>query len=90
MFLFLHPQDHPAKRNISAERTQHVLPGQRGRLCNVPQMEGEQGQGTRVWRNHQVSGDAEKHMHTDRQQNIGRQKPTMLKCLKIAVLPASM
>ena len=47
-------QDHPAQRHLPPERAQHLLPGQRGRVRHVPQVEGQQGQGQRVHRDHQV------------------------------------
>lgn len=49
-------QDHPAQCDLSAERAQHLLPSQRGRLRHVPQVEGQQGQGPRIRGDHQVNG----------------------------------
>lgn len=59
------PQDHPAQRHLAAERTQHILPSQRGRLCDVPQMEGQQGERQRIYRDYKVSGGENTQRHSN-------------------------
>lgn len=41
-------QDHPAQRHLPPERTQHVFPSQCGRVCDVPQVEGQQRERQRI------------------------------------------
>ncbi|XP_044607678.1 ubiquitin-conjugating enzyme E2 R1 isoform X1 [Equus asinus] len=50
------PQDHPPERHLPPQRAQHLLAGERGRLGDVPQVEGEQGQGPRVHGHHPEAG----------------------------------
>lgn len=54
--IFISPssQDHPAQCDFSTQRAQHLLPSKRGCIGHVPQMEGQQGQGQRIHRDHQV------------------------------------
>ncbi|XP_010805562.1 ubiquitin-conjugating enzyme E2 R1 isoform X5 [Bos indicus] len=57
-------EDHPPECHLPPQRTQHLLASQRGRLCDVQEVEREQRQGPRVHGHHpQVLGtkvDAER------------------------------
>ncbi|XP_044803618.1 ubiquitin-conjugating enzyme E2 R1 isoform X7 [Bubalus bubalis] len=48
-------EDHPPECHLPPQRTQHLLASQRGRLCDVQEVEREQRQGPRVHGHHPVS-----------------------------------